>query len=114
MNIRYNTDSETDLPHIYKHGVTEEEIEDILLNPDEDRAGRDNSAVVIGQTQSGHYLQVTYVGDSQPDSVFVITAYDLKEKPLPMTTTTERQTVKQNEFPLAAMKNVCKRLLIIT
>ena len=35
MNIRYNTDSETGLPHIY----------------------------------------------SQPDSVFVITAYDLKGKP---------------------------------
>ena len=38
MNIRYNTDSETDLPYIYKHGVTEEEIEDILLNLGEDRA----------------------------------------------------------------------------
>ena len=56
MNIRFNSDRETDLPHIYKHGVTEDEVEDVLLNPDEDWAGRGNSRVAIGQTQSGRYL----------------------------------------------------------
>ena len=82
MNIRFNTDRETDLPHIYKHGVNEDEVEDVLLNPSEDWAGRDNSRIAIGQTQSGRYLQVIYVRDPQPNSVFVITAYDLKGKPL--------------------------------
>ena len=82
MNIRFNTDKETGLPHIYKHGVNEDEVEDVLLNPGEDWAGRRNSRVAIGQTQSGRYLQVIYVRDPQPDSVFVITAYDLKGKPL--------------------------------
>ena len=82
MNIRFNTDIETDLPHIYKHGVNEDEVEDVLLNPGEDWAGRNNSRIAIGQTQSGRYLQVIYTRDPQPNSVFVITAYDLKGKPL--------------------------------
>ena len=82
MNIRFNTDRETGLPHIYEHGVNEDEVEDVLLNPGEDWAGRDNSRVAVGQTQSGRYLQVIYVRDPQPNSVFVITAYDLKGKPL--------------------------------
>lgn len=29
MNIRFNTDRETGLPHIYKHGVNEDEVEDV-------------------------------------------------------------------------------------
>ncbi len=82
MNIRFNTDRDTGLPHIYKHGVNEDEVEDVLLNSGEDFAGRKNSRVAIGQTQSGRYLQVIYVRDPQPNSVFVITAYDLKGKPL--------------------------------
>ena len=82
MNIRFNTDRETDLPHIYKHGVNEDEVEDVLLNPDEDRAGSNNSRAAIGQTRAGRYLRVIYLRDPQPDSVFVITAYDLKGKPL--------------------------------
>jgi hypothetical protein len=82
VNIRFYKDPETGLPHIDKHDVTEDEVEDVLLNPGEDRAGRDNSRVSIGQTQSGRYLQVIYVRDPQPNSVFVITAYDLKGKPL--------------------------------
>ncbi len=82
MNIRFNSDRETDLPHIYKHGVTEDEVEDVLLNPDEDWAGRGNSRVAIGQTRSGRYLQVIYVRDPQPNSVFAITAYELTGKPL--------------------------------
>ena len=95
MNIRYNTDSETGLPHIYKHGVNEEEVEDILLNPGEDSVGRDNSRVAIGQTQSGRYLRVIYVRDSLPDSVFVITAYDLKGKPLTAYRRRQRQRGKR-------------------
>ena len=82
MNIRFNTDRETGLPHIYKHGVNEDEVEDVLLNPGEDRAGSNNSRAAIGQTRAGRYLRVIYLHDPQPDSVFVITAYDLKGKPL--------------------------------
>jgi hypothetical protein len=34
------------------------------------------------QTRAGRYLRVIYVADPVPDSVFVITAYELSGKPL--------------------------------
>ena len=82
MNIRFFRDPETRLPHIYNHDVDENEVEDVLLNPGENRAGRGRSRVVIGQTQAGRYLRVIYVPDPYPDSIFVITAYELTGRPL--------------------------------
>ena len=69
MNIRFNSDQETGLPHIHDHDVSEDEVEDVLLNPGEDRAGRDNSRVAIGQTRAGRYLRVIYLEDPRPNSV---------------------------------------------
>lgn len=62
--------------------MQEDEVEDILRKPGEDRPGKENSRVAIGQTKGGRYLRVIYVPDSEPDSVFVITAYELTGKPL--------------------------------
>ena len=82
MKIRFYIDSETDLPHIYNHDVREAEVEDVLRKPGEDRPGKENSRIAIGQTKSGRYLRVIYVPDPEPDSVFIITAYELVGKPL--------------------------------
>lgn len=82
INIRFYIDPLTDVPHIYNHSVEEQEVEDVLLHPGEDRSGREGSRIAIGQTQSGRYLRVIYVPDAEPNSVFVITAYELKGKPL--------------------------------
>ena len=82
MKIRFYIDPETGLPHIYNHGVGEDEIEDVLRNPGEDRPGKENSRISIGQTMAGRYLRVIYVPDPEPDSVFVITGYELIGKPL--------------------------------
>ncbi|HPD60255.1 MAG TPA: DUF4258 domain-containing protein [Thermodesulfobacteriota bacterium] len=82
MKIRFYIDQETGLPHIYKHKVREDEVEDVLRKPGEDRPGQENSRITIGQTRDGRYLRVIYVPDPEPDSVFVITAYELAEKPL--------------------------------
>jgi hypothetical protein len=38
--------------------------------------------VAIGRTAAGRILRVIYVRDPKPDSLFVITAYDLESKPL--------------------------------
>jgi hypothetical protein len=38
--------------------------------------------VAIGQTRAGRALRVIYVPDPEPDSIFVITAYELRGKPL--------------------------------
>ena len=77
MDIRYFIDPETGLPHIYRHGVTEDDVEDVLRRPMEDRPGRDGSRVALGRTEAGRYLRIIYVPDPVPDSVFVITAYPL-------------------------------------
>jgi len=82
MNIRFYIDPETVLPHIYGHRVDEREVEDVLREPGEDRPGREDSRVAIGQTRAGRYIRVIYVPDPEPDSVFVITAYQLTGKPL--------------------------------
>jgi hypothetical protein len=82
MNIRFYIDPETALPHIYGHQVDEREVEDVLREPGEDRPGREDSRIAIGQTRAGRYIRVIYVPDPEPDSVFVITAYQLTGKPL--------------------------------
>ena len=82
MKARFYIDPQTGAPHIYNHRVGEDEVEDVLRNPGEDRPGREGSRVALGQTRSGRYLRVIYVPDPEPDSVFVITAYELQGKPL--------------------------------
>ena len=82
MIVRFYIDSETSKPHIYKHGVTENEVEEVLEKPGEDRPGREGSRICIGQTRNGRYLRVIYVPDPVPQSVFVITAYELTGKTL--------------------------------
>ena len=80
--MRIRIDPETDEPHIYRHDITESEAQEVLISPNEDRPGRTGSRVAIGQTHAGRYLRVIYVVDDEPESVFVITAYELKGKPL--------------------------------
>jgi uncharacterized DUF497 family protein len=80
--VRFYFDSETGTAHIHRHGVDEHEVEEVLRRPGEDRSGPKGSRVAIGQTRGGRHLRVIYVPDPAPDSVFVITAYELKGKPL--------------------------------
>ena len=82
MKIRYYIDPQTEAPHILNHGVSESEIEEVLSRPGEDRPGRDGSRVTIGRTFAGRILRVIYVPDEEPGSVFVVTAYELRGKPL--------------------------------
>jgi hypothetical protein len=62
--------------------VSEDEVEDVLRAPGEDRPGREGSRVALGQARAGRYLRVIYVPDPEPQSVFVITAYELSGRPL--------------------------------
>lgn len=82
VKIRYFVDDSTRQPHIYGHDVGEREVEEVLARPMEDRAGRDESRVALGQTEAGRYLRIIYVPDPVPGSVFVITAYELSAKAL--------------------------------
>ena len=83
MRVRFHIDPETDEPHIYDHGVTEEEVEQVLASRGEDLPGSRNSRIKLGQANTGRYLQVIYVPDADDShSLFVITAYDLRGKAL--------------------------------
>ena len=82
MAVRYYLDPETGEPHIHGHGVSESEVEEVPAAPGEDRPGRDGSRVALGRTRAGRHLRVIYVPDRGIGSVFVITAYDLRGKPL--------------------------------
>ena len=82
MDIRFYLDPDTQLPHIHGHGVSEDEVEDVLTRPGEDRPGTEGSRVALGQTRVGRYLRVIYVPDPEPNSVFVNTAYELTGKAL--------------------------------
>lgn len=82
MRARFYIDPATKLPHICNHQIDEPEVREALESPGEDRPGYEGSRIAIGQTSSGRYLRVIYVPDPEPDSIFVITAYELKGKPL--------------------------------
>lgn len=82
MHIRYYIDPETGAPHIHNHQVSEGEVQDVLRRSGEDRPAQEGARMAIGQASSGRYLRVVYVADPEPDSVFVITAYELTGKAL--------------------------------
>jgi len=82
MKVRYYIDPDTREPHLNNHGITEEEAESVLRQPGEDRPGTDGSRVALGRAENGRYIRVIYVPDAEPDSAFVITAYELRGKPL--------------------------------
>lgn len=82
LQARFYIDPATGAPHIYSHHVDEDEVVEVLEQPGEDRAAREGSRIALGQTASGRYLRVIYVPDNDPESVFVIAAFDLTGKPL--------------------------------
>ena len=77
MRVPFYIDQESGQPHVAVHGVTEREVREVLSRPLEDRPGQEGSRVALGQTAAGRYLRVVYVPDPEPDSMFVISAYDL-------------------------------------
>ena len=82
VNVRFYIAPDDGEPHIYRHDVTEAEVEQVLRRPGEDRPGREGSRVAVGRTRAGRCLRVVYVPDPKPESVFVITAYEMTGKPL--------------------------------
>ena len=80
MEIRFYDDPETGLPHIYSHGVTEEEVTEVMRGLGEDLPGSRDSRMKLGQTLAGRYLKVIYVPDEDEQGIFVVTAFELRGK----------------------------------
>jgi hypothetical protein len=82
MEVRFYIDPETGEPHLHRHSVTEDEAEEVLRRPDEDRPGAQGARVAIGSTSAGRVLRVIYVPDPDGEGVFVVTSFELSGKPL--------------------------------
>jgi len=82
VKTRFFENPETDEPHIYDHGVSEDEVLEVLLSPGEDLPARNSSRSIIGQTSDGRYLRVIAVRDSPPGTIFIVTAYELSPRQL--------------------------------
>jgi hypothetical protein len=82
MQLRFHLDPETGQPHIWDHGVTEDEVRQVMAGGGDDFRGDRKSRVRFGRTWGGRYLKVFYVPDEEGDGAFVVTAYELKAKEL--------------------------------
>ena len=82
MIVKFFTDAETGQPHIHDHGVTEEEVLQVLARPDLVLKGGKDSRFALGQTAAGRYLKVIYAPLREVEGIFVITAYQLRGKEL--------------------------------
>lgn len=80
MDIRFYEDPDTGLPHLYQHNVSEDEVVEVLSGVGDDFPAKRGSRMKLGRTAAGRYLQVIYVPDDTPNSVFVVTAYELRGK----------------------------------
>jgi hypothetical protein len=53
VELRFYIDPVTGEPHIYRHKVSEEEVEDVLRRPGEDRPGDDGLGLQSGRQRPG-------------------------------------------------------------
>lgn len=53
MDSHFRVDPGTDLPLVFDHGVTEEEVRHLLSRKGEELPGSDRSQIRLGQTDAG-------------------------------------------------------------
>ena len=82
MVVAFYIDPETEPPHIFHHGVSEEEVREVVASPGLVLKGTENSRFALGQTATGRYLKVVYAPRKDGSGIFVITAYQLRGKEL--------------------------------
>ena len=82
MKVRWYIDPETGEPHVLRHGVSLTEVAEAIDRVLEDRAGKKGARVMIGRSDGGRIIRVVYVPDDDPESIFVITAFQLAPKAL--------------------------------
>ncbi len=74
MNYECFTDPETGEPHFARHGVSDDDVLDVLEEPLLLLKGRDETLIAYGQTRNGRWLEVVY-SHPDPQTLRLITAY---------------------------------------
>jgi hypothetical protein len=67
MEVRFHYDPDTELPHIYNHGVTEDEVLEIFRGAPMQLRGQRGALFALGQTFAGRYLKVVYRQNSKDE-----------------------------------------------
>jgi uncharacterized DUF497 family protein len=72
-------DPDGNVRHIAEHGVSIEEVEEVVSDPDNSTEVSRNSdrSITFGETSSGRYLAVVWeTAQDEPLAIYPITAYD--------------------------------------
>lgn len=73
-------DPDGNVQHCAEHGVSKDEVEEVLQNAEDSDISRSSGRpVVFGDTSTGRHLMVVYE-EVEPDMVYPITAYDVPKR----------------------------------
>jgi uncharacterized DUF497 family protein len=84
-SILWDLDDDPDgnVQHCAGHGVTKEEVEEVMQNPmDTDTSRSSGRPVVFGDTSTGRHLMVVYE-EIDTDTVYPVTAYEVPRRKEP-------------------------------
>jgi uncharacterized DUF497 family protein len=77
--IIWNEEPGGNIEHIEEHGLTVEDVEHVLANPESEGASRSSGEpCVFGHTPDGTYIIVVYE-QIDVDTIYPITAYEVPE-----------------------------------
>jgi len=73
-------DPDGNVQHCAEHGVTKEEVEEVLLNAtDTDISQSSRRPVVFGDASTGRHLMVVY-DEIDEDTIYPVTAYEVPRR----------------------------------
>jgi len=73
-------DPDGNVQHCAEHGVTKEEVEEVLLNAtDTDISQSSGRPVVFGDASTGRHLMVVY-DEIDEDTIYPVTAYEVPRR----------------------------------
>jgi uncharacterized DUF497 family protein len=71
-------DPEGNVQHIAEHGISKEEVEEVLENPDGVETSRSSGRpIAFGETTTGRIIAVVYE-EIDEDTVYPVTAYEVE------------------------------------
>jgi len=77
--IIWNGESGGNVEHIAEHGLTPEDIEEVLFHPvDRDVSRSSGLPIVFGFTPDGRYILVVYE-QTDERTIYPVTAYEVEE-----------------------------------
>jgi hypothetical protein len=79
QQIIWNDELGGNIEHIEEHGLTVEDVEHVLANPESEGISRSTgSPCVFGYALDGTYITVVYE-EIDEDSIYPVTAYEVPE-----------------------------------